>query len=474
MPEMDLHPDERHLIPFLVADRQSSLRIIRGIPLQDYDGPIGLMSHANTSSEFREAFRRYPCGPQLCPRAVGAEDCYSCRSCRALKSRTVKMCDSGVFTKSGCKLDYPNLFLRYENMGCEYGIMIDVLRNSRDTLESAAEAIQSYRELRPSFKLVGVAQGRTVKEYVKCYAKLKELGFAHVAIGGMLSKRLNTSHYAYVRSDQRLFPVLSTLRALYPSDWLFALGCYHPKRHLRMERIGVFGSDYKGWIFQYEKRSIREKHHARSSRYGQVRRFLSKDIFNGPLYLNGARADVFAAAKEGRTLGIVACGATKIWSSGKVNGPVPAQDAYIGPLFRAGKRYAEAFLDDWTILSGKHGFLPPTALLCSNYEARLKWTRDSAQAVELRKQILRQGLHKYSRVLVIGGNDYLEATRDAYAGTGILVEPVMVEPTRIGLMISQLNQAVSRGKAIAGGSSPSKDAGGPPFVKVDAQPLRVS
>ena len=35
---------------------------------------------------------------------------------------------------------------------------------------------------------------------------------------------------------------------------MFALGCFHPKRRIVFEELGVWGSDYKGWIFQYRKR----------------------------------------------------------------------------------------------------------------------------------------------------------------------------------------------------------------------------
>jgi uncharacterized protein DUF6884 len=408
------------------------------------------MSHANTSADFQEAFRRYPCGPQLCSTAESMDEGYACRPCRALRRRTVKICDSGVFTKTGCKFDYRDLFLRYENMGCDYGIIIDVLRNAQATKESAKEALEAYRELRPSFELVGVAQGRSVEQYVDCYAALKKLGYRRIAVGGMLAKRKNTSHYAYVRADQRLIPVLEALRARYPTDWLFPLGCYHPKRHLALQRLGVFGSDYKGWIFRYRKKGISTLHHARASRYGQVRSFLSTKIFNGPFYLNGATKEVGEAILEGRVLGVVSCGSRKAWSDGHVSGPVAAKDAYTGPLFRAGRAYVERFSDDWVILSGKHGLVSPESLIPRDYDARLTWRRDSAMAIELRKQVLKQGLHRFAEVVVVGGRDYVTAVSDAYAGTGISIRAVTERPMRIGRLIQALNTAVSSGVPLGG------------------------
>jgi len=32
------------------------------------------------------------------------------------------------------------------------------------------------------------------------------------------------------------------------------LGCYHPRRHALFDKHRVFGSDYKGWIFNYKHR----------------------------------------------------------------------------------------------------------------------------------------------------------------------------------------------------------------------------
>ena len=76
-----------------------------------------------------------------------------------------------------------------------------------------------------------------------------------------------------------------------------------------MQRLGVFGSDYKGWIFRYRNRRIARAHHARASRYGQVRRFLTASVFNGPFYLNGATREVEESIRSGWILGVVTCGA---------------------------------------------------------------------------------------------------------------------------------------------------------------------
>lgn len=351
-----------------------------------------------------------------------------------------------MFTKQGCPSDYQQLFATYERMGADFGIMIDVLGNAPATLASGRRAIEEYGKSERRFTLVGVAQGKSTREYLACYRALKEMGFAHVALGGMLAKRLNTSHFAYVRARSRLFETLGAIRSEYPKDWLFALGCYHPKRHLRMERLGVYGSDYKGWIFHYRPDNSKAAHVARSSRYRQVRAFLSNTIYQGPLYLNGAATEVEQARRAGLVLCVVACGRTKVWAKrGSKRGSAAAADAYTGALFRAGRSYAERFASRWVILSGKYGLIPPDFRIPRDYNVRLSWKRDSSQSVALRMQLLNQGLHRFARVVVVGGRDYFNAVSDAYAGTGIPVQSVPPEPTRIGSMIHSLNEAVRMG-----------------------------
>ena len=88
-----------------------------------------------------------------------------------------------------------------------------------------------------------------------------------------------------------------------------------------------------------------------------------------------------------------------------------------------------------------------------DYDARLSWRRDSAKAIELRKQVLRHNLHRYARVVVVGGKEYLAAVSDAYAGTGISVEPVSKKPLRIGQLIQALSLAVNRGVELGEGTA---------------------
>jgi hypothetical protein len=47
--------------------------------------------------------------------------------------------------------------------------------------------------------------------------------------------------------------LLKQVRAKFDPDWLFLLGVFHPKRVELFNQYGVWGSDCKGWIFNYLK-----------------------------------------------------------------------------------------------------------------------------------------------------------------------------------------------------------------------------
>jgi hypothetical protein len=247
-------------VPFFVADRPMSLRILKGLRLlQDYpDVHIGIMAHANTSRNFQEALRKYPCeNLEYCDAVGGAckypgEEIDNCPFRKHILSHTVKMCDSGMFTREGATLTYEQLFEAYERMDVKYGIMIDVFQDAQATLNSAKEAKQVYETGKYKFQLVAVAQGKTPDEYIECYEKLKDLGFTHIAVGGLLRRTENTVRYVTIRSQELMFDVLGQLHQRYDNDWLFALGCFHPKRLEKLRHLKVW-ADYKGWIFQYKK-----------------------------------------------------------------------------------------------------------------------------------------------------------------------------------------------------------------------------
>lgn len=248
------------MIPFFVADRPMSLRIIKGLPLAKYPNvQIGIMAHANTSRNFQEGLRKYPCENLSYCDAIGEPCQYPnnievCPVRNNIVNQTVKMCDSGIFTRQGATLTYKQLFEVYSRMNVDYGIMIDVFQDSQATLDSAKIGLKIYQDGNYQFKFVVVAQGNSLDEYLNSYAQLKELGCKYIAVGGLLRRHANTVRYATLRSRKGMFEILDQLHQQYPNDWLFALGCFHPSRLAALEKLGVW-ADYKGWIFQYKKRN---------------------------------------------------------------------------------------------------------------------------------------------------------------------------------------------------------------------------
>jgi hypothetical protein len=437
------------LTPFFVADRPASLRILRGVPLGDYEGKLGIMAHANTSENFQRILRQFPCAPELHP--DGCDE-----HCKRLQKRVTKICDSGVFTKQGCPMEYDALFEVYARMGVDFGIIVDTLRDRKATLKSAQEAMRVYRQQPRSFKLIGVAQGNSPREYLECYRALKAIGFEHIAVGGLLKKRENTSHYVYVQSADRLARILGAIRAEYPTDWLFALGCYHPTRHLMFQRLGLFGADYKGWIFNYKARNGLGATKAQRSRFSQVRQFISSQIYDSGFYLNGAAAEVEQARGKGETLVVVSCGARKVWDDKPGHGPVAARNAYTGLFFRRNREYAELFGDGWAILSAKHGLVKPNSRIPRNYNNRFHRGSQTVTTRHLRQQILERGFHRYSRVVVLGGKEYGEALAEAYAGMGIPVERPLEKYTAIGFMTQAVIRAVSTERELTARRRPQR------------------
>ena len=132
-------------------------------------------------------------------------------------------------------------------------MIIDTLRDPNETIRSARKALKIYasNNAKYKFKLIAVAQGKTLDEYLKCYEKLQQQ-FEYVAVGGLLKKGENSARWVRVQDEQFMYDVLTAIKRDYSPDWLFALGCYHPSRHKKFEEIGVWGSDYKGWIFNYK------------------------------------------------------------------------------------------------------------------------------------------------------------------------------------------------------------------------------
>ena len=239
---------KKYIIPFFVADRPASFLILKGVFLKYPHIKVGIMTHAFTSENVWQIFKNFPKELPLL-----YEDNAFPSNENALSKSLIKMTDSGIFSKDGCTIEYEELFERYNEMGTDFGVMIDVLRDAKATLKSAEKALRIYEKNKKKyrFNLVAVAQGRTLQEYLECYQKLSA-NFEFIAIGGLLKKLINSVRYVRVRDEQFMYKVLEAIKREFNPKWLYVLGCYHPSRHKKFEEIGVWGSDYKGWIFNYK------------------------------------------------------------------------------------------------------------------------------------------------------------------------------------------------------------------------------
>ena len=61
------------------------------------------------------------------------------------------------------------------------------MRAADRTVQSARLGLQEYSKQARPFTLVAVAQGRSVTDYLRCYNRLRKMGYRHIAIGGLLN-----------------------------------------------------------------------------------------------------------------------------------------------------------------------------------------------------------------------------------------------------------------------------------------------
>ncbi|ETA67184.1 Protein of unknown function (DUF328) [Methanolobus tindarius DSM 2278] len=398
--------DDKIFVPFFVSDRQASLRILRGLDIPK-EKKIGIMTHANTSNNFKEVIANFPCSENEYCEIIGKDcphnkDLNKCSKGKKYAQKIITISDSGVFTKEGCMFDdYEQLFEQYEKMKVHYGIMIDHLKDKEETLKSAKLAIETYNKEKRTFKIIGVAQGNSLDEYIECYQKLKEMGFEYVAVGGLLEKRENTVRYVRIRDESFLYNVLKAIRKIDPDGWIFALGSYAQSRHYNFLEIGVQGSDYKGWIFQYKKENkdaVKGDLEARKSRFRQVRTYILDNILN--------KRQSFGIWPK---LMILPCSKRKA----DFEDEIPAIERYEGQYFRIIKNYIDDFSNcdgfDIAILSAKYGLIEPMEKI-ENYDLKM----NDSIALELNKSVIKKlkvmnKKKQYKEVAINLGETYFKA-----------------------------------------------------------------
>lgn len=96
-------------------------------------------------------------------------------------------------------------------------------------------------------------------------------------------------------------------------------------------------------------------------------------------------------------------------------------------------------------MSAKYGFIEPEFVIPGNYDVTFK--RASAGPIgtaRLKEQVREKGLDRFSRVIALGGKDYVSRVRAAFAGTGVQV----VAPTEglpLGKMMQRVRELINRG-----------------------------
>ncbi len=121
---------------------------------------------------------------------------------------------------------------------------------------------------------------------------------------------------------------------------------------------------------------------------------------------------------------VLACGKTKLATAA----PVPAGDLYVGPLFKARRRYAEADGRPWAILSALHGLIAPDTKIAT-YDRTIGELRGSELGAWL--AIVRGDV--VGRLAVAGaivieahtGADYVAALQKAVLGLPVWITHAM-------------------------------------------------
>lgn len=442
--------------PFLVADRPASLRIIRGADPQQYPNGLGIMTHANVSDNVAEFVREFPASGGFYDRHDDYEQDDESRYVTAdgsltglgqeIREQTVRICDSGAFNKEGSQFDdYETLFARYEEMGVDYGIILDVLNDPEATLTEAQKALATY-EAGPeageySFDLIGVAQGTLKDEYLECYESLRELGYDYIAIGGLLSKHGERSGaFAHIEDEVRMERILRSIRDAYPTDWLFALGSHHPDRHALFNQLDLFGADYKGWIYKYTPQ-FNDTLKAREWRYRNVRCFLKQNAITGTDY-------------HPSSLLILPCSKTKRDNEERL----PAIERYNGQYYLVYKKWRREIEEpddrvDVLILSAKYGLLQPGHLI-HDYDERLDEALSGEELSEVAANLFAYLKYRdYEDILLVGGQPYRDTVRtclEVFQRRGIIdanleecSQPIGKQLQRVGEWLRAQDPSVS-------------------------------
>jgi len=108
-----------------------------------------------------------------------------------------------------------------------------------------------------------------------------------------------------------------------------------------------------------------------------------------------------------RQIAILPCGKRKIWDVEPEKGPSKVNEVYIGTLHRLTREYAEAYCDDWVILSAKHGFRSRNEIIYENYDLTFGMKEAGIMSTgHLRQQLTTLQLDRYDRAIILTGQKH--------------------------------------------------------------------
>ncbi|GAB2555106.1 DUF6884 domain-containing protein [Gracilibacillus alcaliphilus] len=149
-----------------------------------------------------------------------------------------------------------------------------------------------------------------------------------------------------------------------------------------------------------------------------------------------------------KSLCILPCGRKKIWDKQPEQGAVDAADAYIGVLHRLCRQYADLYVKEWVIISGKHGLLQPNDTVPGNYDLTFQPNHPEVITVEqLREQVKAKQLDQFERIIALTGKKYQPVINRVFSEAQDIQYPLL--GTRgIGEIQHLLKESIISGKPL--------------------------
>jgi Family of unknown function (DUF6884) len=103
---------------------------------------------------------------------------------------------------------------------------------------------------------------------------------------------------------------------------------------------------------------------------------------------------------------VIGCGKQKIWSKLPSQGKTAAKEAYIGPLFRLSRKYAERYYPaGWFILSAHYGLMTPDYRI-ADYDSTFKAPGDERISMRKLRRQCRRLIGQHKIIVSLAGFEY--------------------------------------------------------------------